>query len=459
MKDKSFKPEKFQKGMVIIMQIVLLSGGSGKRLWPLSNDVRSKQFLKLLTDENGNRQSMVQRVYGQIKNANPSAHITIATNAAQVDSIRSQLGETVDIVLEPERRDTFPAIALACAFLSTEKGINADETVIVLPCDPYTDVEFFRTLNILDKLISADFADIALIGIKPLLPTSKYGYIVPVSEIEMGAYNVSHFVEKPSEEKAAQLIKDGAYWNGGVFAFKLGKVLDIAKANVKFTDFNELYSKYNELEKISFDYKVVEKAQRVAVAPYQGKWTDIGTWRTLADEMPVNALGAVTQEKTQNTFIINELNIPLITLGVKDLVIAASPDGILVSDLIESSHLKPLVDKFEQTRPMYEERRWGEYTVLEQTDCSLVKHLFLLEGKSISYQLHNHRTEVWVITSGEGIFTLDDETRTVTVGDVLKINCGQKHKIAAVTDLHFTEIQIGDKFDESDIVRIDYDGK
>ena len=442
------------------MEIILLSGGSGKRLWPLSNDVRSKQFLRLLTDENSSdknaaRKSMVQRVYAQIKEAQGDTEITIATNAGQVDSIKSQLGDNVNIVLEPERRDTFPAIALACAFLSSEKNIKNDETVIVLPCDPYTEVGFFKTIKSLYKLVNANAADIALIGIKPVMPTSKYGYIIPASEIEEGAYNVSHFVEKPEEEKAAELIKDGAYWNSGVFAFKLGNVLDIAKSNVEFANYKELYAKYKELEKISFDYKVVEKAKRIAVVPYSGKWTDIGTWQALANEMPYTALGNVTQDNAHNTFVVNELNIPVITLGAKDLVIAASPDGILVSDLNESSKLKPLVDKIENARPMYEERRWGEYKVLAQDDYSLVKHLFIAAGKAISLQIHKHRDEVWIITAGEGMFTLDDDTRKVSAGDVLKIKRGQKHKIAAITDLQFKEVQLGDKFDENDIERLD----
>jgi len=440
------------------MQIVLLSGGSGKRLWPLSNDIRSKQFLKLLTDESKSgvhceRHSMVQRVYAQIKEAQIGADITIATNASQVDSIKSQLGENINIVLEPERRDTFPAIALACAFLSSEKKIKEDETVVVLPCDPYTQTGFFKTLKSLDKLIKTNSADIALIGIKPHSPASKYGYIVPSSKIDEEAFSVLRFAEKPEEEKAAELIKEGAYWNSGVFAFKLGSVLEIAKSNVKFSDYKELYAKYTEFEKISFDYKVVEKAKRIAVVPFSGKWTDIGTWQTLAQEMPDTTLGNVTQESSHNTMIINELNIPVITMGLKDIIVAASPDGILVADCAQSSNLKPLVDKIKNARPMYEERRWGEYTVLSQDEHSLVKHLFLSAGKSISYQLHKYRDEVWVITAGEGIFTLDGEEKKVKAGDVVRINRGQKHKIAAITGLQFKEVQLGDKFDENDIER------
>jgi len=333
------------------MQIILLSGGSGKRLWPLSNDVRSKQFIKLLKAEDGRDEmlSMVQRVYAQIREAQPNAQITIGTNETQVNIIKEQLGEDVGIVLEPERRDTFPAIALACAYLSSEKNVSNDETVVVLPCDPYTEVNFFKTLSNLDKIISSNAADIALIGIKPTSPTSKYGYIVPGQEIESGANNVSRFVEKPSEEIAALLIKEeGAYWNSGVFAFKLGLVMDIAKSNTQFSNFKDLYNKYGELEKISFDYKVVEKAKRIAVVPFLGKWTDIGTWRALADEMPYNVLGNIIQENNNNTFIVNELDIPIIVLGAKNLVIAASPDGILVSDFNESTNLKPYVEKLEK---------------------------------------------------------------------------------------------------------------
>ena len=330
------------------MQIILLSGGSGKRLWPLSNDVRSKQFIKLLTTEK-EKQSMVQRVYAQIRKAQPEAKITIGTNESQIEIIKEQLGKDVNIVLEPERRDTFPAIALACAYLSSEKNVGKDETVIILPCDPYTEVNFFKTLSDLDKIIKSNAADIALIGIKPDSPASKYGYIVPGTKIDTSAFNVSRFVEKPDEEKAAKLIKEeNAYWNSGVFAFKLGFLLDITKSNAQFKDFNDLYKNYNELEKISFDYKVVEKTKRAAVIPFHGKWTDIGTWRALADEMPYNVLGNVVQENNNNTFIINELDIPIIVLGVKNLVITASPEGILVSDFNQSANLKPFLDKLEK---------------------------------------------------------------------------------------------------------------
>jgi mannose-1-phosphate guanylyltransferase len=439
------------------MQIVLLSGGSGKRLWPLSNDVRSKQFLKILRDKDGNRQSMVQRVYAQIKQAQPRADITIATNAAQVDNIRSQLGSGVDVVVEPERRDTFPAVALTCAHLALAKQVELEETVIILPVDVFTELGFFTALTQVDKLVRNNAADIVLVGIGALLPTAKYGYIVPQQEISAGVYAVARFVEKPDEQRAAGLIAEGAYWNGGVFAFKLSYLMELIQAQTQFTGFEELHSKYGELERISFDYKVVEKAERVAVVPYHGKWADIGTWRTLTDEMPVSSLGVVLEESTRNTFVVNELNIPIVALGTRDLIIAANPDGILVSELKESSRLKPVVDRLEHTRPMYEDRHWGDYTVLTQDDGYLVKRLFLAKGKALSYQSHKFRDEVWVVTDGSGKFLLNDEVSLLTVGDTVKIMRGQKHSIEAVTDLLITEIQLGDILDENDIERFPFD--
>lgn len=437
------------------MQIVLLSGGSGKRLWPLSNDVRSKQFIKIFVDEKGGRQSMVQRVFAQIKEAQPDANITIATNISQIDSIRNQLSDNVDVVVEPERRDTFPAIMLACAYLALEKGVVPDETVIVLPVDSFAELSFFGAMTMLDNIIRNNLSNIALVGIKPIIPTGKYGYIVPKEEIEENVYSVSQFVEKPTEKTAELLINKGAYWNGGVFAFKLEYAMKIVKETLSFDSFEGLRKQYSKLDKNSFDYKVVEKAERVAVLPYLGKWTDIGTWRTLTDEMTQSTIGTTTLEHTRNTFVVNELSIPIVALGTNDLIIAASPDGILVSDLVASSHLKPIVDKLDNSRPMYEERYWGEYTVLNQDSNCLVKKLSLFAGKSISYQTHRYRDEIWAVTCGDGELVVDGIAKRIAIGDVVKISRGQKHKITAVTDLQIIETQIGDVFVEEDIEKYD----
>ena len=384
------------------MNIILLSGGSGKRLWPLSNETRSKQFLKLINNGDNENESMVQRVYRQIRAAGIDANIVIATGKSQVDSIQSQLGLAVDIVQEPERRDTFPAIALASSYLALEKKMDRDEVVVVLPVDPYADLEYFYTLQSLEAVVKTDIALIALMGIRPTYPSAKYGYILPSASATTDGitYNqVARFQEKPTEELAGQLISAGALWNGGVFAFKLGYLMDIVRQHLTFRCFADVERQYSQFQKISFDYAVVEKENSIAMVEYAGTWKDLGTWNTLTEVMHDTAVGKVIMaDSCHNTHVINELDIPITVLGAVNMVIAASPDGILISDKHQSSYLKPLVDTIIQ-RPMYEERRWGEYKVLDyQTfddeTLSLTKHMFIKAGKEISYQTHNIRDEI-----------------------------------------------------------------
>ncbi len=457
------------------MNIILLSGGSGKRLWPLSNDTRSKQFLKLLKNEQGDFESMVQRVHGQIRKAGIDANIVVATGASQVDSIRSQLGDGIDIVIEPERRDTFPAIALSCSYLALEKKIDQEEVVLVLPVDPYADIDYFYTMCLMETAVKSRMADLVLMGMQPTYPSAKYGYIIPAKEEDAELGKVDHrnlggisvrrverFTEKPTEEAAEQLIAEGAMWNGGVFAFRLGYLMDIvngyiAASGLELRTFAEILKSYGIFKKISFDYEVVEKAPSVAMVPYSGDWKDLGTWNTLSEQMEESCIGLVTiDENTENTHVINELSIPIVTLGVKDLIVAASPDGILISDKHRSSYLKSYIDGINE-RPMYEEKIWGDYKALDYARFdngikSLTKHITLKAGQMLGYQFHLLRDEVWTIICGSGELILDGVSRMVSSGDVVHIIKGQKHGIKANNseDIHFIEVQIGEELTEED---------
>lgn len=445
------------------MKIVLLSGGSGKRLWPLSNETRSKQFLKLLKSDDGQIESMVQRVYRQIREAGIDADIIVATGEVQIDAIKSQLVDNVDIVKEPERKDTFPAIALASSYLSLVKNVRDDEVIIVLPIDLYADAEYFYTLSRIEYLAKASIANIVLMGIKPTYPSAKYGYIVPKERLYYNNHEyslVGYFQEKPSEELAEKLISEGAVWNGGVFAFKLGYMMDTVSRYLQFDTYADIERQYCNLPKISFDYEVIEKESSIAMVEYNNEWRDLGTWNTLTEVMEDTTIGKVIMgEKCENTHVINELDIPVIVLGTKDVVVAASPDGILVSDKHKSSYLKPYVDKIIQ-RPMYEEKRWGEYKVLDYTSycdgsLSLIKHMFIKAGGKISYQVHKVRDEIWTIVDGIGDLVIDGHVRNVKRGDVAYIAKGMKHAIKANSDLHIIEVQIGTELSESDIERFD----
>lgn len=446
------------------MQLILLSGGSGKRLWPLSNDTRSKQFLRVLQAPDGSCESMIQRVSRQIRQAGIADTLTFATGAAQRESIINQIGDSVNIVTEPERRDTFPAIALACGYLSREKQCADDEVVVVMPCDVYTESGYFDTIARMAQAVEQGAADIVLMGIEPSCPSEKFGYIVPASDRQEGGwYKVERFTEKPDAARAAELLKTGAVWNGGVFAFRLGLLRELTERYVAAASFEELRSRYSEFPKISFDYEVVEKAASVAFVPYSGKWKDLGTWGTLCEELPSESQGNVVMgSANENVHVINELNTPLLCDGLKDAVVAVSPDGILVCSKDRSEKLKDMVSSI-GGRPMYEERRWGTYRVIDVSTYSdgtqsLTKSLTLKAGKGISYQLHNHRSEVWTIAEGKGEFVLDGERRAVSRGDVLNIPVGHKHCLRATTeDLTFIEVQLGKPLIEEDIERFEWE--
>lgn len=447
------------------MQLILLSGGSGKRLWPLSNDARSKQFLPLLSSPSGKRESMIQRVMRQIESSKLGAKVTIATNAGQRDSIISQLGKNVSIVLEPERRDTFPAIALSSSYLSLSKGCSDEEVVVVMPCDVYTESGYFDTIGRMANAVSLGAADLVLMGVEPSFPSEKFGYIVPKITAGKGKAGdcipVSSFVEKPNYDKAVKLLAEQAMWNGGVFAFRLGYLMNVIRRYLVVSSFKEIVDRYSELPKISFDYEVVEKAQSVAVIRYEGLWKDLGTWNSLCDEMPVHYSGKVIPgPNCNNVHVINELNLPLFIDGVSNVVVAACADGIMVSGKKESEKIKDYSSQL-ISRPMYEERRWGTYEVLDSVSFpsgqeSLTKTITLHAGKNISYQLHHYRSEVWTIVNGEGVFVLDGEKHSVKPGDVLIIPVGRKHTIRAVTELTFIEVQTGKPLIEEDIERFTY---
>ena len=445
------------------MQIILLSGGSGKRLWPLSNSTRSKQFLQLLQDPDGKKESMVQRVVRQIGESALKASITIATSISQRDFIETQLGASVDVVTEPERRETFPAIALSASYLASQKGCSRDEVMVVMPCDTFTEASYFEAVAHMVSLVEQDAADLILMGVPATHASADFGYVLPTVADDDVAYKmVERFIEKPTEKKAHELIQQGAYWNGGVFAFRLGYMLDLIKQYVSVDSYAELHKCYGELPKISFDYEVAEKATSVAVVPFEGKWKDLGDWNALVRELPARAMGKVVLGRdVEGTTVINELSLPVVCDGVKNVVVAAGHDGILVCGRESSEYIKQYVDPIHM-RPMFEERRWGTYRVLDDSryvdgSHSLTKSITLHPGKYISYQIHHHRTEVWTFVEGEGLFVLDGEVRCVKAGDTVIIPVEHYHSIKALTELTFIEVQMGNPLVEEDIERFDWD--
>ncbi|WP_298729625.1 sugar phosphate nucleotidyltransferase [uncultured Subdoligranulum sp.] len=422
------------------MNIVLLSGGSGKRLWPLSNDIRSKQFIKIFKTADG-YESMVQRVYRQIKEVDADAVVTIATSKTQVSSIHNQLGDAVGVCVEPCRRDTFPAIALATAYLHDVKGVGEEEPVVVCPVDPYVNNDYFEALRSLSDLAAQGNANLTLMGIEPSYPSEKYGYIIP--ETEESVSKVKTFKEKPDAKTGAEYIAQGALWNGGVFAYKLGYVLNRAHELIDFADYQDLYNKYDSLNKISFDYAVVEKEPNIQVMRFAGEWKDMGTWNTLTEAMEDPSIGkAILNDSCQNVHVLNELDVPVLCMGLKDVVVSASPEGILVSDKEQSSYIKPFVDAIDQ-QVMFAEKSWGSFRVQDVEDESMTIKVTLNPGHSMNYHSHSRRDEVWTIISGKGRTIVDGMEQPVQAGDVVTMQAGCRHTIIAETELKVIEVQLG----------------
>ena len=423
------------------MNIVLLSGGSGKRLWPLSNDVRSKQFIKFFKTEDGQYESMLQRMYRGIRQVSEDACITVATSKTQLSEIKNQLGDNVGLSVEPARRDTFPAIALSVAYLHDIHHVGEEESVVICPVDPYVEEDYFKALLSLSERAKGSDANLCLLGREPTYPSAKYGYIIPESSDEIS--NVVEFKEKPDEKTAEEYIKKGALWNGGVFAFRLGYMLKKAHELISFKDYDDLYAKYDEVTKISFDYAVAEKEDRIEVMRFHGIWKDLGTWNTLSESVPDPVMGkGIMDDVCKNVHIFNEMNVPILAMGLTDVVITASPEGILVSDKHHSSYIKPYVDDI-VGQVMFAEKSWGSFRVLNVESESMTILVTLNPGHSMNYHAHDRRDEVWVVVEGTGETLVDGMRQEVNPGDVITMQAGCRHTVFAKTTLKIVEVQLG----------------
>lgn len=425
------------------MNIMLLCGGSGKRLWPLSNDVRSKQFIEVFPRQDGSYESMLQRICRQIREEDPDARILCATSKTQVSAIRNQVGDEVLVSAEPDRRDTFPAIALAAAYLSEVRGISQDEPLLICPVDSYVGPAYYAVLKEMEQGIREDKAKIILMAAKPSVPSTQYGYILCGSE-SGGVSPVLSFFEKPSEEEARQLISRGAYWNCGVAAVKLGYLTNAARQRIDYEDYQDLLSKYAELAPASFEKTVVEREKQIGAVRFSEPWKKLDTWENLVDEMAEPNVGNVhLDEGCRGVHVINELDLPVLCLGLENMIVSASPEGILVTEKKRSGDLKTMVDALSGRQVMMADKSWGTFQVLDVQNESMTIRATLRAGQRMSYHSHERRDEVWTIVSGSGRTVVDGMEQPVQAGDVITMQAGCRHTIIADTELKIIEVQLG----------------
>lgn len=344
--------------------------------------------------------------------------------------------------------ETFPAIALATAYLIDVMHIDPSESVVVCPVDPYVEDSYFEVLKELSDQADKGEANLMLMGIEPTYPSEKYGYIIPESTDHVAT--VQTFKEKPTADVAEQYIAQGALWNGGVFAYKLGYVMNKAHELMDFTDYADLFAKYDTLKKISFDYAVVEHEQKIQVVRFAGTWKDLGTWNTLTEAMQEDIIGkGVVNDTCSGVSIVNEMDVPVLAMGLHDVVISASPEGILVSDKEQSSYIKPFVDKFEQ-QIMFAEKSWGSFKVVDVESASMTIKVTLNAGHKMNYHSHKNRDEVWVVISGTGKTIVDGMEQNVKAGDVITMSAGCRHTVIAESELRLIEVQLGEDINVHD---------
>ena len=326
------------------MYIILLSGGKGKRMWPISSSTHPKQYIKMvdnpLSDSSNEPVSMLQRIWFQLKKTGLHKNTIITTNISQSAIIKEQIESSVKIAIEPDSRDTYPSILLSVSYLKEHLNALNEDFVCVLPVDSYTDNSFFQSIIKLEELLKTTHSQVALIGATPKTPSSKYGYIL-LNE-DMGEYfKVSSFKEKPSKLQAKKLISDGCLWNCGVACFKIGTILKHAEKKNIPMDYETLCKIYNILPKNSFDKEFLETAKDIIALKFHKNWLDIGTWCGISERISTKNIGNAFQHKScENTTIINKLPQQIITIGCKNLIVVASEEGILITEKESSSKLK-----------------------------------------------------------------------------------------------------------------------
>ena len=463
---------------------VIMAGGSGTRFWPLSRQLFPKQLLKIIGDE-----TLIQQTMRRVVTGAPPERVMISTNPPQAESIRVQLSEWKDalkdnFVLEPEARNTAPAIALVALELLRR---DSEAVMLVVPADHIVkgQKDFDAAVDLAAELAVQGL--LVTFGIKPIRPETGYGYIKPDIKRVLGkrgtlkGYRVGRFVEKPNAVKAAQYLKAGDYyWNSGMFVWRAATIVEeirrhqpalaqgieqigrLIEQNAARAAIDE---EYRRLPSISIDTGVMEKSDKAAMVPVAFKWSDVGSWGSLdevaAKDKAGNIIGGrVVDIDSQRSVVYGDRRV-VATIGLADMVVVDTPDATLVCPKSRAQDVKRIVDILKQQgAPEHLEhltvhRPWGSYTVLEEGPGYKVKRVTVNAGGRLSLQLHHKRSEHWVVIAGTARVTRGDEVFDLLVGQSTAIPVETKHRLEnpGGDTLHIIEVQNGPYLGEDDIVR------
>ncbi len=456
-----------------MMYGLILAGGSGSRLWPLSRELYPKQLLNIQ-----NTESLLQATFERIAECMPASNIISMTGVKHFANVKYQLSslakETV-VLSEPISKNTAPAIALASKYIMEK--FKTDPVILVVPSDHMiNDTEkFAATVKAGEKIAEQGY--IVTFGIKPSYPETGYGYInVTHNKIENG-FKVNKFVEKPNEKLAEEYIKDGNYyWNSGIFMFKASVLLEEAQkhspeifsklANFDFSNSDEIpYIEYDKMPSISIDYAIMEKSDKIALVKLESDWNDLGSWKSIYDVSPKDEngnvkVGHVLDEGSKNSMMYSSSKL-VASIGLEDTVIVETEDAILACRADKTQDVKKIFETLKKQndnthlvhKTVY--RPWGYYTVLAQGNGFLTKMIQVNTGQKLSVQSHNFRSEHWVVLEGTAKVILEGKELILSPGHSVDIPLKAIHSLQNPYQetLKIIEVQKGDPLIEEDIIR------
>lgn len=454
------------------MKSIILAGGSGSRLWPLSREEYPKQLLALDKDE-----SLLQKTFNRLCTFSKPADIVTVTNIKHYSNIKLQLNkiDSSNVVIgEPFGRNTAPAIASTLQYF-IQQGCE-DDVVLIVPSDHLIkDIDGFNKTVEQGKEL-AEQGYIVTFGIKPTYPETGYGYIKTEKALSVG-YKVEKFVEKPNFETAKKYLDSGNYyWNGGIFMGKISTFLNEFKkyasdiymhlGNLDFSNSTQInFSVYEKMPSISIDYAIMEKSDKIALVELQSDWNDLGSWQSIfnvkeKDENGNVLTGKVVVDNVKNSFIYSQKEVVAVS-SLENIILVETEDAIMACKLDESQNVKKLYEKLKakesDTIKLHKTvfRPWGYYTCLNSGDGYLTKTICVMPKHKLSVQSHNHRSEHWVVLEGTALVLKDGKEYNVYAGDSIDIPLGAKHSLQNPYDkeLKIIEIQKGDYISEDDIIR------
>ncbi len=463
---------------------VIMAGGSGTRFWPLSRHLFPKQLLRI-----GGEHTLIQQTMRRVLGCAPAANVLISTNAAQADLIRLQLVDWKEdladgFVLEPEGRNTAPAIALAA---QEAQRRDPDAIMLVVPADHVVtgQRDFEAAVQLGCQL--AEAGHLVTFGIKPIRPETGYGYIKPNNKAGLGkrgklqGFSVHKFVEKPNAAKATQYLKAGNYyWNSGMFIWRAATILEeirrhqpaIARAMDRIRELrmrhapqSDIEDLYRTIKPVSIDNGVMECSSKAAVIPVAFKWSDVGSWGSLDEVASRDKAGNVTTGRvvdleSRRSIVYADRRV-VATIGLEDMVVVDTPDATLVCPKSRAQDVKKVVDILKQQKApehlehLTVQRPWGSYTVLEEGPGFKVKRVTVNPGGRLSLQMHHQRSEHWVVIAGTARVTRGEEIFDLRVGQSTAIPVKTQHRLEnpGRETVHIIEVQNGPYLGEDDIVR------